>query len=158
MDEIYLDYDPRNAIGFRPGAQPGRPFTPFAYGGAGLPQRPPVVSRPQAQPQPVYYPQPKAQPIYLPQPQPQPIYYAQPMAAPDSAFRRRLSDLTVGDVVPLLAQALIAFRPTPTPPGDEGRVETNVVNLTKFLDAIARKFHVDQQLNAAGAFAGTFLR
>lgn len=158
MDEIYLDYDPRNA-GFGFGV-PGFGMPGFGMPGFGLRKQPPVLPPgyyPRAKP-PVYTPPPKPQAIYYPQPQPQPIYYPQPVAAPDSSFRRKLSDLTVGDVVPLLAQLVIAFRPMPTPPGDEGRLETNLVNLTKFVDAIGRHFHADQQLHAAGTVAGTFLR
>lgn len=152
MDEIYLDYDPRNAVVVRPPLinQPNRPFLPFG----GALTRPPAASRP------VYAT------LQAPAQTAQPVYYAPPQAfyppgyypAPSSKLGSKLSDLTVGDVVPLLAQLIIAFRPMPTPPGDEGRVETNIVNLTKFVDAIGRHFHADQQLQAAGTVAGTFLR
>ena len=152
MDEIYLDYDPRNAV-IR--AQPGRPFQPFQPFAPRPPVtmiRPPVVPQYPAHP-PAQVPQP-----YYGAPAPAyyaPAYYPAPMG---SKLGSKLSDLTVGDIVPLLAQLVIAFRPMPTPPGDEGRVETNVVNMTKFIDAIARHFHADQQLNAAGIAARTFLR
>lgn len=154
MDEIYLDYDPRNAQ-YR--VQPGRPFLPF-FGGPGMPARPPVaIARPPIvgqypahPPAPVAVPYYGAPPAYYPQ-----AYYPPPTG---SKLGSKLSDLTVGDVVPLLAQLVIAFRPMPTPPTDEGRLDTNVVNLTKFVDAIGRHFHADQQLQAAGTVAGTFLR
>lgn len=148
MDEIYLDYDPRNAV-IR--TQPGRPFQPFQP----FAPRPPVtMTRPPVVPQ---YPAQVPQPYYG---APAPAYYAPAYypAPTGSKLGSKLSDLTVGDIVPLLAQLVIAFRPMPTPPGDEGRVETNVVNMTKFIDAIARHFHADQQLNAAGIAARTFLR
>lgn len=148
MDEIYLDYDPRNArFGLVPMPQPGRSFAP-GFTGALFPQRPPIAPRfPLGAPQPVYYPQP------------QPAYYPQPIAAPapESKLRRKLGDLTVGDVVPLLAQVLVAIRPMPAAPGDQGRVELNVTNQTKFVDAIARHFHLDQQLVATGAVLSKLL-
>lgn len=150
MDEIYLDYDPRNArFGMVPTPQPGRPFTGF--GGAMYPTRPPFGGR-------VSYAPPQPQPVYYPQPQT--AYYPQPVVAPpapESKLRRKLGDLTVGDVVPLLAQVLVALRPMPVAPGDEGRLDLNVTNQTKFVDAIARHFHLDQQLVATGAVLSKLL-
>ena len=152
MDEIYLDYDPRNAIVWPQAGRPYfQPFQPFQPRPPVTMTRPPSVPPYQAHP-PAQVPAPyyAAPPAYYPPP----VYY--PPAG--STFGSKLSDLTVGDIVPLLAQLVIAFRPMPTPPGDTGALDTNVVNLTKFVDAIGRHFHADQQLNAAGVAASTFLR
>jgi len=159
MDELYLDYDPRNAVVVRPPMinHQNRPINPYGYAVPGSPiARPPAMSRPPLMA--AYHP-PAAVPVSAYYGAPPPAYYP-PGYDPTAATKlgNKLSDLTVGDVVPLLAQLIIAFRPMPTPPSDEGRLETNVVNLTKFVEAIGRHFHADQQLQAAGSVAGTFLR
>lgn len=137
MDEIYFE-DPRNARWFPTRSQiaptPTRP-----------PIRLPLAATPPTYAQPTY-----AQPMMV---QPQPVAMVQPAATP-SRLRTRLGDLTVGDIVPLVAQLIVAFRPMPVPPTDARNTDTNLVNLTKFVEANAAHFHGDAQLNAAGTILG----
>ena len=144
MDDIALDYyDPRNA-----------PFWPTVAGWRPAPrvQSPPIVG-PRMQAPPTVGPRMQAAPMYAAQAYPPAGYYPAPAYAP----RRSLRDLSLADVLPLVAQVFAALRPLPQAPDDRSDTNTNVVNQTRFLGAIASHFKADQQLAAAGSVLGKLL-
>ena len=142
MDDFALDYyDPRNA-----GFTPRRPFGFFTPPMQFAPQAPPAQAAP---------------PVKLPfrtlpaQVQPMPYGYGYPPPGyPVPMQRRLLRDLTIGDLLPLLALGVTALRTLPDAPTDARDTDVNVLNQTKYMGAIARHFQGDARLNAIGTIAG----
>lgn len=133
MDENYfmVDDPARNARPFFARPMPAAPTPRPAL-------RPPLYA-------PTYAP-----PVMM-QPQPVTVVQAQPAPSP---LRTRLGDLTLGDVVPFVAQLVAAFRPLPVAPTDTRDPAANLVNLTKYLESFAAYLQGNAQLTAAGAVAG----
>lgn len=152
MDDITLDFDPRNAW-FNTNVAFAQPQPQPMMGSFG-PRRIPYVNYTQApRPVPMVRPQAAAQPmVYLP-----PTYGPGAYPVPVPVQRRRLSELTVGDLLPLVALGLTALRSLPAAPTDARDTDTNLVNQTKFLAAIAQHFKADAQLNAVGTIAGKLI-
>lgn len=151
MDDIALDYDPRNAW-FNTNVAFAQPQPQPMIGSPGL-RRIPFVNYTQVPPRmPMVRPQAPAQPmVYLPP------TYGPGYPVPVPVQRRRLSELTVGDLLPLVALGLTALRSLPAAPADARDTDTNLVNQTKFLAAIAQHFKADAQLNAVGTIAGKLI-
>lgn len=153
MDDIALDFDPRNA-GWYAGL--GFPPTHVPIAGPAGPRRPPFVNYTQA-PSPNRWWPPVRQPAPVQAPVSAPSYGYGPYPVPVPVQRRMLRDLTIGDLLPLVALGITALRALPVAPSDARDTDTNLVNQTKFLAAIAQHFKADAQLNAVGAIAGKLI-
>ena len=151
MDDFTLDFDPRNAW--------------FNTQPAFAPQVPPPGAAPKGFPFPVKYhqaPPTKVAPgrqvpaMYL---APAPGYGpgAYPVPVPMPMPRRVLRDLTIGDLLPLVALGITALRALPNAPDDARDIDTNLLRQTQFMAALAQHFKADAQLNAVGTIAGKLI-
>jgi hypothetical protein len=87
-----------------------------------------------------------------------PAYFGGPM---HGSLCSPLGNLTLGDLVSLLAQGFAAFRALPPAPEpvntDVGGPDVDVANLVAFRDAIAREQRTQKQLEFAGRAAAELL-
>ena len=139
---VYLDDDERNAVVSATRTQSrhthsggGRPV-PSILGGSRRPQ----VVRPYATSGRYYDGRPRQVVVH------------------QSAARRSLGGLAVGDIIEMATQILAAIQPLPAPPTGQGHAVTDVENLVIYQNALATHAKRDEQLRTLGGLLGKILK
>lgn len=75
-----------------------------------------------------------------------------------SAARRSLGGLAVGDIIEMATQILAAIQPLPAPPTGQGHAVTDVENLVIYQNALATHAKRDEQLRTLGGLLAKLLK
>jgi len=149
LDERNAGRDHRTQGGGGGGRMPWRP-------GSSAGVRPAVVPPPVAN-----YP---AQPAYPAQPYypAQPVYgYGQPVVMqqqPATFLGGLFGGLTIGQILEMLAQAVAALQPLPSPPVGTRDLEKDMGNLVLYQSAVAQHAKRDEQLRTIGSLVGKLVK